>query len=99
MGDWKVGDTHVPNLFETAVNLPGGVYRAAEEMLSAVSPYHIAKGLGIRAAEASEAHAQAGDDDELYRQLMDTLAKSRVDEGFTETQQILGVWRRRLCRL
>ena len=90
MGDWKVGNTYVPNLVKAGINLPGGVYRAAEEMLSAVSPFHIAKGLGIRAAEAAEAHAQAGDDDELYRQLMDTLAKSRTDEGFTEIQQILG---------
>ena len=86
----KIGGVSVPHLGATLVNLPGGMLRGVTDFLSAVSPYHLGKGLGIRAGEAAVAHTAAGDDDRLYRHFMDLQAKHRKDEGFTEIQQVLG---------
>ena len=93
---WRVGQSGVGDLgwFEpvarTIWNIPGGAIRGVQEIASAVSPYHLAKGFAIRAGEAAVAHQAAGDDDRLYRHFMDVQAEGRQDEGFTETQQVLG---------
>ena len=93
---WRVGEEGIVDLgwFEPAArtiwNIPGGAVRGFQDFAASVSPYHISKGLAIRAGEAAVAHQAAGDDDRLYRHFMDVQRENRQDQGFTETQQMLG---------
>ena len=85
---WKIGSVSVPNLFATVWNLPGSVARGAGELASTVSPWHIGKELGRRAAIASFANEAAGEDDRIYRYYHDFLIE-HTDSQLTEEQETL----------